>query len=554
MSEPPSWMTQDMKARIRNRLVTEFLDEAAERTPDKVAVTGRSSMLGLTTTLSFRQLRLLVDRIAAGLAGLGVEQGEVVSCQLPNWWQVVALHLACVRIGAITNPLMPIFRQRELRQMLGFAESKVLVVPRLFRGCDHPALIAEIRPELPALKHVLVIGGDGPDSFERCLVDRRWEDEVDTRALFETRRPAPDDVVQLLYTSGTTGAPKGVLHTSRSLLSSLHEYVARLGLNRDDVLLMSSPMGHQTGFQYGIVLATMLGAKLVLQDVWNGGEALRLIQDERVTWSKGSTPFLTDLADSPVMDRADLRSFRMFVSSGAPIPPALVERATRRLGIAVISGWGMSETGTTTTTVPGDSEDRIFGTDGVALPGMEVRIVDQEGRLVTPGVEGVLQARGIGLFKGYFRHPNPARVFTPEGWFDTGDLARMDATGYIRITGRSKDIIIRGGENVPVVEVEQLLYRHPAVKAAAIVGYPDPRLGERACAFVVLKEGAALDFAGMVAWLEQSQLARQYFPEQLQIMDALPSTLTGKIQKFQLRTMAKDLFAPQGEGAAHATA
>ncbi len=554
MSEPPGWMTQDMKARIRNRLVTEFLDEAADRTPDKVAVTGRSSMLGLTTTLSFRQLRLLVDRIAAGLASLGVEKGDVVSCQLPNWWQFVALHLACVRVGAITNPLMPIFRQRELRQMLGFAESKVLVVPRLFRGCDHPALIAEIRPELPALKHVLVIGGDGPDSFERCLVDRRWEDELDTRELFDARRPAPDDVVQLLYTSGTTGAPKGVQHTSRSLLSSLHEYVARLGLHQDDVLLMSSPMGHQTGFQYGIVLATLLGAKLVLQDVWNGDEALRLIQDERVTWSKGSTPFLTDLADSPVVDRADLRSFRMFVSSGAPIPPALVERATRRLGIAVISGWGMSETGTTTTTVPGDSEDRIFGTDGVALPGMEVRIVDLQGRPVPPGVEGVLQARGIGLFKGYFRHPDPARVFTPEGWFDTGDLARSDASGYVRITGRSKDIIIRGGENVPVVEVEQLLYRHPAVKAAAIVGYPDPRLGERACAFVVLKEGASLDFDGMVAWLEQSQLARQYFPERLQVVEALPSTLTGKIQKFQLRTMARDLFAPQGEGGAHATA
>ncbi len=553
MTGRPGWMPEEMAARFRNRVVTEFLDEAAERTPDKVAVTGRNSMLDRVATLSFRQLRRVVDRIAAGLASMGVEKGDVVACQLPNWWQFVALHLACVRIGAITNPLMPIFRQRELRQMLGFAGTKVLVVPRSFRGCDYPAMIAEIRPDLPELRHVLVIDGEGEDSFERRLVERRWEDEVDARSLLAARRTGPDDVVQLLYTSGTTGAPKGVLHTSNTLLSTLHEYVQRLGLNRDDVLLMSSPMGHQTGFQYGIVLATMLGAKLVLQDIWNADQAVRLIQDEGVTWTKGSTPFLTDLADSPVVDEADIRSLRIFVSSGAPIPRNLVERGTRRLGVTIISGWGMSETGTTTTTIPGDSDDRIFGTDGVSLPGMEVRVVDPAGRPVGPGVEGVLQARGIGLFKGYFRHPDPAKVFTPDGWFDTGDLATADASGYIRITGRAKDIIIRGGENVPVLEVEQLLYRHPAVRAVAIVGIPDARLGERACAFVVLKEGGKLDFADMVAWLEKSQLAKQYFPERLHVVEALPLTPSGKVQKFQLRSLAKELFASERTAGAHAT-
>lgn len=542
--DPRPSSSRDLARFFPDRLLTDYLDVAAERTPDKVAVTGRNSVTGFVTTLSYRHLRVAVDRIAAGLASLGVNRGDVVACQLPNWWQFVALHLACVRIGAVTNPLMPIFRQRELRQMLGFAGTKVLVVPRHFRGCDHPALISEIRADLPALAHVLVIDGQGDDSFERRLLERRWEDEVDTGALFAERRPGPDDVVQLLYTSGTTGAPKGVMHTSNSLLATLRQYVGRLGLTGNDVLLMSSPMGHQTGFQYGIVMATMLGAKLVVQDVWNADQAVRLIQDEGVTWTKGSTPFLADLADSPLVEQADLRSLRIFVSSGAPIPRNLVERATRRLRVTIISAWGMSETGSVTTTVPGDSDDRIFGTDGVALPGMEVRIVDAAGRPVGPGVEGVLQTRGIGLFKGYFRHPKPDEVFTPEGWFDTGDLATVDPTGYVRITGRAKDIIIRGGENVPVVEVEQILYRHPAVRAVAIVGVPDARLGERACAFVVLKEGEKLEFADMVSWLEKHQLAKQYYPEKLAVVEALPLTPSGKIQKFQLRALAKDLFQP----------
>jgi cyclohexanecarboxylate-CoA ligase len=311
-------------------------------------------------------------------------------------------------------------------------------------------------------------------------------------------------------------------------------------------------MGHQTGFQYGIVMGTMLGAKLVVQDVWNADQAVRLIQDEGVTWTKGSTPFLTDLADSPLVEKADLRSLRIFVSSGAPIPRNLVERATRRLRVTIISAWGMSETGSVTTTVPGDSDERIFGTDGVALPGLEIRIVDSAGRPVGPGTEGVLQARGIGLFKGYFRHPRPDEVFTPDGWFDTGDLATADASGYIRITGRAKDIIIRGGENVPVIEVEQILYRHPAVRAVAIVGLPDARLGERACAFVVLKEGERLDFAAMTSWLERSQLAKQYWPEKLKVLDSMPLTPSGKIQKFQLRTLAKELFAAEASGGARA--
>jgi len=539
----PAWTPAEWaRTHWPQRMLTDYLDDAVARHPDKAAIVGHNSMSGEDATLSYRQLQRLVGRIAGGLAAMGVEKGTIIACQLPNWWQFVALYLACARLGAIINPLMPIFRQRELRYMLGFAEAKILVVPRLFRGCDYPAMIADIRAELPRLARLLVIAGEGEDSFERCLLERRWEDEMDLAALFVRQAPSPNDITQLLYTSGTTGEPKGVMHTSNTLLSILAKYQERLGLDGNDTVFMASPMGHQAGFMYGLMMGPMLGAKLVLQDIWDADKAALVIQDEGVTYTMGSTPFLADLTDAAAVDRAEMSSLRTFVSSGAPIPSTLVQRATRRLGARIISAWGMSENGSVTTTVPGDPDDRIFGTDGVALPGIEVRVVDESGKPVTHGVEGHLQCRGISMFVGYFRRPE-LNDATPDGWFDTGDLARMDGGGYIRITGRAKDIIIRGGENVPVVEIENLLYRHPAIRQVAIVGVPDPRLGERACAYVVLREGARFDFAEMIAYLEKHQLARQYLPEYLEVVAQMPMTASGKIQKFQLREMAKKLGA-----------
>jgi cyclohexanecarboxylate-CoA ligase len=541
----PAWTPAEWaRTHWPQRMLTDYLDDAMKRHPDKASIVDYNSMTGKATTLTYRQLRRIVGRMAAGLATMGVKKGTIVACQLPNWWQFVALYLACARLGAIINPLMPIFRQRELRYMLGFAEAEVMVVPQFFRGCDYPAMITEIRADLPHLAHLLVIGGSGEDSFERRLLDRRWEDEVDLAALFARLAPSPNDVTQLLYTSGTTGEPKGVMHTSNTLLSILTKYEERLGLGGDDIIFMASPMGHQAGFMYGLMMGPMLGAKLVLQDIWNADQAALLIQDEAVTYTMGSTPFLADLTDSPAVDHTDMSSLRTFVSSGAPIPSTLVQRATQRLGARIISAWGMSENGSVTTTVPGDPDDRIFGTDGVALPGIEVRVVDSNGNAVETGTAGRLQCRGISMFVGYFRRPELNQA-TSDGWFDTGDLARMDADRYIRITGRAKDIIIRGGENVPVVEIENLLYRHPAIRQVAIVGVPDPRLGERACAFVVLREGEHLDFAEMVTYLERQKLARQYFPEYMEVLPQMPMTVSGKIQKFQLREMAKSLGGKQ---------
>ena len=523
----------------KDRTLLDHLEAAVASSPDKIAFTAFETASGRQTSISYRQLDRQSRRIAAGLMAMGIGRGDVVSMQLHNCIEFVLVHLACLRCGAVTNPLMPFLRHRELSFMLRLAGSKLMIVPRRFRGFDHPAMIAELRPNLPDLVDCLVVGGeDAAHSFEARLLGRRWEDECDQAAL-AARRADPNDVIEILYTSGTTGEPKGVMHTSNTMLSGVPFFARRLGLDAQSVVLMASPLAHQTGFIYGMVVAIHLGAKCVLQDVWDPKVAARLVEDEGVTYTMASTPFLADLTEEASGGRWDMGTLRVFLSAGAPIPPALVQRARAVLGAAILSGWGMTENGCASSSAIDDPAARSVETDGTAFENMELRIVDGDGNPLPPDTEGRLQARGAGNFVGYLKRPDLYGV-DAGGWFETGDLARMDAAGYIRITGRSKDIIIRGGENIPVVEIENVLYRHPAVRDVAIVGYPDQRLGERACAFATLRPGQSLSFADMIAFLEEQKVARQYFPERLRIVDEMPRTPSGKIQKFRLREVARE--------------
>ncbi|MCA3390390.1 MAG: cyclohexanecarboxylate-CoA ligase [Roseomonas sp.] len=517
----------------RDETLLQHLARAVARSPDKTAIVACRSDLGTETRLSYRQIDDLSNRLANALRAHGIGRGDVVSFQLPNWWEFSILHLACLKLGAISNPLMVIFRERELCFMLGLAESKILVVPASFRGFDYAAMAANLREHLPKLAHVFVVGRDGPDGFAHLL-----EHPAPATPFTPADGPGPDDVIQLLYTSGTTGEPKGVMHSSNTMLSNLEYFAKRLGLGVDDVIHMPSPLAHQLGFMYGIVLPIMLGGTAILQDIFAAPEMARQIRDEGATFTMGATPFLNDLTEHVAASGQGTPSLRVFVSAGAPIPRALVAKARQTLGAAVISAWGMSENGAVTTTKLDDGEEKATTTDGCTLPGIELRIVDAEGARVPTGQDGQLQVRGCSNFIGYLKRPelNPN---DPDGWFDTGDLARMDADGYIRIAGRSKDIIIRGGENIPVVEVEGLLFRHPAVAEVAIVGFPDARLGERACAFVRLREGASLTLPEITAYLEAQRMARQYMPERLEILPELPRTQSGKIQKFKLREIAR---------------
>lgn len=524
----------------RDKTVNDYFDEVLAQAPDKLALSSISVAEGLRRDLTWAELDRAANRAAVGLSRLGVGRNDVVTCQLPNSWKFVATYLACARLGAVFNPVMPIFREHELLFMLNHGQSKVFIVPKVFRNFDHEAMADGMRPQLSHLQHIVVAGGAGANSFSALLADPAFDDEPDLRRLVTENRAGPDDVNQLIYTSGTTGEPKGVMHTSNTMYSNLIAYSERLGLNSGDVVAMASPMAHQTGFMYGLLMPIYLKARSVLFDTWDRRVKAEMVQNDRVTFTMASTPFLMDLTQAVAENQFDSSSLRIFLCAGAPIPGPVVERARQVMTrTKVISAWGMTENGAVTVVDPSDDDERSVNTDGFPLPGVELQIRDDDGRIAPVGQAGELFVRCCSNFGGYLKRPE-WNATDADGWFDTGDIARMDARGYIRIAGRSKDIIIRGAENIPVFEVESTLLKHPAIHQVAIVAYPDERLGERACAFVTLKPGASFDFGEMQRHLEEHKLAVQYWPERLEIREALPATASGKIQKFALRKMLRE--------------
>jgi cyclohexanecarboxylate-CoA ligase len=394
----------------------------------------------------------------------------------------------------------------------------------------------DLRNKLPSLKHVIVMGGDGPNSFESCLLSQDPQ-----RSTAAEPAPCPDDLAILMYTSGTTGSPKGVMHTSNTLGCCADNIIRRGGLTSDNVVLVAAPLGHMLGFTASLLVAVRLGSTIVLQESWNGNRAVDLMAAEGVSYSAGAPPHLSDICEFASKGPSKPTRLRLYLCAGAPIPPTLVNRAANDLGICVVSVWGMTESLANTMTEPECASEKSSTTDGRALDGCEVKIVDAAGQAAPRGTVGKLMVRGAQMLIGYFKRPDIA-LFDVDGWMDTGDLAYMDGSGYIRIAGRTKDIIIRGGENIPVTDIENVLYEHPAILSVAVVGYPDARLGERACAFVQLRPDATFDFATMRAHLSAKKVAKQFWPERLEIVESLPRTPSGKIQKFALRDHARQFL------------
>lgn len=522
-----------------DRTINDELDVCVAACPDKLALTAVQAESGATTRFTYRELATMADRVAVGLTKLGVGKNDIVACQLPNWWQFTVVYLACSRIGAVMNPLMHIFRERELSFMLKHGEARLLIVPKVFRGFDFEQMATDLQPSLPHLQHIVVVNGTDANSFEALLSGPAWENEPDAQAILTRHRPGPDDVTQIIYTSGTTGEPKGVMHTANTVMANIVPYAQRLQLDAEDVVLMASPMAHQTGFMYGLIMPVVLKASAVILDVWEPLRAIDLIRAEQCSFTMASTPFLTDLAKHVAESGKTVPTLKTFLCAGAPIPGPLVEQASAVLGTKIVSAWGMTENGAVTLIQLNDPDERAFTTDGLPLSGVELKVVDFDGAILPPGEAGKLLVRSVSNFGGYLKRPH-LNGTDAEGWFDTGDLARLDAQGYVRITGRSKDVIIRGGENIPVVEIEALLYRHPAIAMAAVVAYPDERLGERACAVVVLKPGQTIDLPSIVEFMKAQKVAMQYIPERLIVRDAMPSTPSGKIQKFKLRDMVRE--------------
>lgn len=487
--------------------------------------------------VSFAELERLVQRATLGLLALGVGPGDVVAYQLPNWWEAAVVFLAAARLGAVANPVLPMFRERELRFILRQSGASVLIVPGEFRGCDYRQLISGVRADLPALREVLVARAEAPASMRSfdAFLTTPWERAPQTADRVVTAVD-PDSLLMLMYTSGTTAAPKGVLHTHNTLIAEVQSLARMHALTPRDRTLMPSPLTHISGVIHAILTPALLGTSAVLMERWEAGEGLELIERERVTYMVGAPTFLQDLVEHRDCGRRDVSSLRLFSCGGASVSADLIERARARLGCVAKRVYGSTEFPTITTTDAADAAAMGSETEGRPIAPAEVRIVGESGSTCPPGTAGEVQARGPECFVGYADAALNADTFTADGWFRTGDLGALDAAGYLRITGRLKDIVIRKGEKFSVRELEDLIARHPAVADAAVLALPDSRTGERACAVVVLRPAGALTLAALTDFLRGEGLAAQKLPEQLEIVDQLPRTESGKVQRAALKT------------------
>lgn len=519
----------------QDRTLDDLLEDAVAQFPDKNALVAYRVDRGLdapTKVMTYRELGDAVAKAAGAFRALGIGNGDVVGLMVPNWWEFVVSAYALARIGAVANPLMHIFRERELRFMLGFAETKAIIVPKVFRGHDFEKMLDGLKPELSKLEHIIVVDGEGDRSFDKLIMN---SDAAPVSAAQGT--PVnPDEMAVLMYTSGTTGQPKGVMHSFNTLIACGKALGARLGHDADVVHFGSTPFGHMTGYAAVMVQALYHGNTIVFPDIWEPKAGVEIMVREGATHMAAATPFLADIVRL-VSEGAAKPGLKTFLCAGAPIPPVIIENARKLIGLNVSSCWGMTESLGGTLTEPERAADKSVSSDGRPVDGVDMLIADENLKPMPTGETGRLFFRGAQQFIGYYKKPELDERGS-EGWFDTGDLAYMDSEGYIRIDGRTKDIIIRGGENVPVVEIESILYRHPRLSDAALVGYSDSRMGERACAFVVLKDSEGFDMDDLREWMGQSGAAKQYWPEAVEVIEAMPRTASGKIQKFVLRDQA----------------
>jgi len=511
------------------KTTTNFAEQRARQTPQQVAVVegGRR----LTYAFLLGEAR----RIAAGLRELGLQPGDVISFQLPNWWEAVVVNLAASLGGWTINPIVPIYRDAEVGFILADCEAKVIFVPEQFRSIDYAGMLHRIATEGTARPLVVTVRG------EESVSALRYETLGRSSAPWERGIAMPDDIKLVLYTSGTTGRPKGVLHSHNTLMAELRAVTQFWRLGDRDVVIMPSPVTHITGYCYALEYVFFGGVKVVLMERWDARQALTLIQTEEASVTVGATPFLADLTAAVQATGERLPSLRLFASGGAPVPPDLVLRASQAMpGCLICRVYGSSEAPTVTLGINDAAEqERGAVTDGKVC-NTEVRIADPvTGADLPANEEGEILVRGPEVMLCYSREEDTRNAFDANGFFRTGDLGTLSQDGFITVTGRKKDLIIRGGENLSPKEIEDLLHAHPDVLEAAVVAMPHARLGETPCAYVVLKPGRSMDLAQICAYLDSKRLARQKFPEQLFVIDAMPKTASGKILKHVLRAMPR---------------
>ncbi|MBZ9157166.1 medium-chain fatty-acid--CoA ligase [Escherichia coli] len=507
--------------------LADYWQQTARAMPDKIAVVDNHG-----ASYTYSALDHAASCLANWMLAKGIESGDRIAFQLPGWCEFTVIYLACLKIGAVSVPLLPSWREAELVWVLNKCQAKMFFAPTLFKQTRPVDLILPLQNQLPQLQQIVGVDKLAPATSSLSLSQIIADNTPLTTAI----TTHGDELAAVLFTSGTEGLPKGVMLTHNNILASERAYCARLNLTWQDVFMMPAPLGHATGFLHGVTAPFLIGARSVLLDIFTPDACLALLEQQRCTCMLGATPFVYDLLNVLEKQPADLSALRFFLCGGTTIPKK-VARECQQLGIKLLSVYGSTESSPHAVVNLDDPLSRFMHTDGYAAAGVEIKVVDDARKTLPPGCEGEEASRGPNVFMGYFDEPElTARALDEEGWYYSGDLCRMDDAGYIKITGRKKDIIVRGGENISSREVEDILLQHPKIHDACVVAMPDERLGERSCAYVVLKAPHhSLSLEEVVAFFSRKRVAKYKYPEHIVVIEKLPRTASGKIQKFLLR-------------------
>lgn len=507
--------------------LADYWQQTARAMPDKIAVVDNHG-----ASYTYSALDHAASCLANWMLAKGIESGDRIAFQLPGWCEFTVIYLACLKIGAVSVPLLPTWREAELVWVLNKCQAKMFFAPTLFKQTRPVDLILPLQNQLPQLQQIVGVDKLAPATSSLSLSQIIADNTPLTTAI----TTHGDELAAVLFTSGTEGLPKGVMLTHNNILASERAYCARLNLTWQDVFMMPAPLGHATGFLHGVTAPFLIGARSVLLDIFTPDACLALLEQQRCTCMLGATPFVYDLLNVLEKQPADLSALRFFLCGGTTIPKKVARECQQR-GIKLLSVYGSTESSPHAVVNLDDPLSRFMHTDGYAAAGVEIKVVDDARKTLPPGCEGEEASRGPNVFMGYFDEPElTARALDEEGWYYSGDLCRMDEAGYIKITGRKKDIIVRGGENISSREVEDILLQHPKIHDACVVAMPDERLGERSCAYVVLKAPHhSLSLEEVVAFFSRKRVAKYKYPEHIVVIEKLPRTASGKIQKFLLR-------------------
>lgn len=515
-----------------NRTVADFARERVAAHPERIQIFDGERQLSCIALYRHAQ------HLAGYFVRIGLRPGDVISFQLPNWWETSVIDLAAAMTGVVTNPIVPINRDAEVSYMLNESRSKLIFVPGVFRKYDYVAMLERIAPKLTSAPTIVTVRASASS-------------HLDFDALLSEGQPLeaplasdPNAVKLLMYTSGTTGRPKGVLHSHNSFHADSIKMKAAMALGDDDVIFCPSPVTHISGYLWALNMPWCGDMPAVLMDVWNAEQAFDLIERHRCAFMVGATPFLQDLVAVAGQRGQGLASLKSYLCGGASVPPSLIYEAAERFANCLPwRTFGATETPTMTGPPASREGLRLAAeTDGRLL--CEVKIVDlQTGAPLPPGEEGEILSREPSMALGYARTEDNAGAYDDEGYFRMGDIGRLVERDHLICTGRKKDLIIRAGENISAREIEDVLYRSPKVAEVAIVAMPSRKTSEAICAFVVLRDGGTLDLAEVGQIIRDAGLARQKTPEHIALVDELPKTPSGKVRKDQLRQLAKSFAA-----------